>query len=156
MTTGKQRAGHLETGKAGEAVAADYIERLGWLVLDRNWRPHGLKRRLELDIVAKSADTIVFVEVKARKARHGEEPDIPAMAAFTAAKRARLAKAAALYCSAKKLWDRPCRFDLICVNFGVSAGVNPGLENSHTLEHLQNVIDYGQALDRGHSAWQPW
>ncbi len=54
-------------GRRGEGLAAEYLERLGWTILDRNWRcPAG-----ELDLVAlepgpDARDCVVFVEVKCR------------------------------------------------------------------------------------------
>ncbi|MBR6624776.1 MAG: YraN family protein, partial [Mailhella sp.] len=50
------------TGAEGEDAAAAHLCRLGWKILDRNWR----SRHLELDIVAEERDTVVFVEVKTR------------------------------------------------------------------------------------------
>ena len=50
------------TGAEGEEAAAAHLRRLGWKILDRNWR----SRHLELDIVAEERDTVVFVEVKTR------------------------------------------------------------------------------------------
>jgi putative endonuclease len=55
-------------GPLGEQVAASYLERAGYVVLDRNWRD----RTCEIDIVARDGDTLVFVEVKTRRSkRHG-------------------------------------------------------------------------------------
>ncbi|GAB2808753.1 YraN family protein [Actinocorallia aurea] len=52
-----------ELGRRGEEAAAVYLRRLGWRVLDRNWRcPEG-----ELDIVALEGRTHVFCEVKTRR-----------------------------------------------------------------------------------------
>ncbi len=50
------------TGRAAETVAAEYLEHRGYQILDRNWR----NRWCELDIVARRAGTIHFVEVKYR------------------------------------------------------------------------------------------
>ncbi|MBF4589457.1 YraN family protein [Curtobacterium sp. VKM Ac-1395] len=49
-------------GARGEAIAADWLERHGYVIVDRNWRC----ARGELDIVARCADDLVFVEVKTR------------------------------------------------------------------------------------------
>ena len=52
-------------GRLGERLAAEHLERLGFDVLDRNYRTrHG-----ELDLVAFDGDTLVFCEVKTRRAR---------------------------------------------------------------------------------------
>jgi putative endonuclease len=49
-------------GKLGEDAACRYIERLGWRVLDRNWRT----REGEIDIVALDGSTLVLLEVRTR------------------------------------------------------------------------------------------
>jgi len=50
-----------ESGKIGEDIAAEYLIRNGFRVLERNFR----RSWGEIDIVAKSKDnTLVFVEVK--------------------------------------------------------------------------------------------
>ena len=50
------------TGRAAEQIAAEYLERLGYRILDRNWR----NRWCELDIVAIRGATVHFIEVKYR------------------------------------------------------------------------------------------
>jgi putative endonuclease len=51
-------------GKHFEDVALQFLSRLGYQVAERNWRcPAG-----ELDLVAYQADTLVFIEVRARAA----------------------------------------------------------------------------------------
>ncbi|MEY9213535.1 YraN family protein [Thermobifida halotolerans] len=49
-------------GRRGEEIAADYLTRMGMLVLDRNWRC----RDGEVDIIARHGDTLVVAEVKTR------------------------------------------------------------------------------------------
>jgi putative endonuclease len=50
-------------GAYGERVAAQHLQGLGLVVLDRNWRcPGG-----ELDLVLRDGDDIVFCEVKTRR-----------------------------------------------------------------------------------------
>ena len=51
-------------GQRGEDLAAEHFERLGFEVLARNHRT----RFGELDLVACDGDTLVFVEVKTRRA----------------------------------------------------------------------------------------
>jgi putative endonuclease len=49
-------------GRAGEQLAADHLEKQGWIVLARNWRC----AQGELDIVATDGERVVFCEVKTR------------------------------------------------------------------------------------------
>lgn len=51
-------------GAAGEQLAAEHLERLGFVVIERNFRT----RWGELDIVACDGTTLVFCEVKSRRA----------------------------------------------------------------------------------------
>jgi putative endonuclease len=50
-------------GKEAEDLATQFLVNLGYEILVRNYR----YQRGEIDIIAKIADTIVFVEVKSRK-----------------------------------------------------------------------------------------
>ena len=56
-------ATHNDLGQWGEQTAAEYLERNGLRIVERNWRD----RHRDIDIVAIDADTLVFVEVKTRK-----------------------------------------------------------------------------------------
>ena len=56
-------AAHNELGKWGEDLAADYLQRKGYTIIERDWK----SSRRDLDIVAKNGDVIVFVEVKTRR-----------------------------------------------------------------------------------------
>ena len=53
-------------GAWGEDVAAEYLRRGGFEIIERNTQPVRDDQRLEIDIVAweRKTDTIVFVEVK--------------------------------------------------------------------------------------------
>lgn len=97
-------------GGLGEDAAARHLESEGFRVLERNWR-HG---RLELDLVCRDRDTLVFVEVKTR----GRGSRGCASQALSREKCSRLVRAASQYLSAHDLWDMPCRFDLAAVSEG--------------------------------------
>jgi putative endonuclease len=51
-----------DLGRSGEQVAAEYLERAGLRVLDRNWR----SATGEIDIVAVERRVLVVCEVKTR------------------------------------------------------------------------------------------
>ncbi len=53
-----------ELGRAGERLALEHLERLGYRLVERNYRT----RFGELDLIVCDDATIVFVEVKARRA----------------------------------------------------------------------------------------
>lgn len=55
-------AKHNEVGSWGEKVATEYFVAKGYDILERNWRLN----RLELDIIARTGQRVVFVEVKTR------------------------------------------------------------------------------------------
>ena len=49
-------------GRKGEKQACAYLKRLGWKILERNWKnPYG-----EVDIIAEKDGVCAFIEVKTR------------------------------------------------------------------------------------------
>ena len=56
-------AQHIETGKTGECLAAEWLVRNGFTVIRRNWRHH----RYEVDIIAGRMAILHFIEVKTRR-----------------------------------------------------------------------------------------
>jgi putative endonuclease len=65
------RASHLETGRKGEVIAAKYLWKKGYRILERNYR--GL--RGEIDIIAERRERIHFVEVKTRTTSSLGDPE---------------------------------------------------------------------------------
>lgn len=51
------------TGSMGEQLAAEWLVRAGYKVLQRNWKT----RWCEIDIIASQGDVLFFIEVKYRK-----------------------------------------------------------------------------------------
>jgi putative endonuclease len=94
-------------GQAAEAAAAEFLAKAGLRVLERNVR-FALG---EIDLVCRDGDTVVFVEVKCRQARWGDDP----AAAVSWLKQRRLGQLAALYLKARGLRDVRCRFDVVSV-----------------------------------------
>lgn len=62
---------HLEIGKAGENLAAQYLADLGFTILHRNWRCG----HEEIDIIAFKNNRPHFVEVKYRSSNHHGHPE---------------------------------------------------------------------------------
>jgi len=55
-------AAHNEFGKAGEQLAAEWLEQRGFQLIFRNWK----SGRYEVDIIAARKDILHFIEVKSR------------------------------------------------------------------------------------------
>ncbi|HLB24739.1 MAG TPA: YraN family protein [Nitrospirota bacterium] len=109
-------------GKKGEELAAKHLEKLGYKVLDKNYRtPVG-----ELDIVAMDGGVVVFVEVKSRRDTSFGAPEL----AVNAHKRRQLTRAAYLYLTRKRKAGMPCRFDVVGISAvpGGAGGAKPAYE----------------------------
>lgn len=92
-------------GNAGEIFAANYLERLGYKILAKNFRV----RSAEIDIIAEIDGVIVFAEVKTRSdTKHG----LPAEA-VNFRKQQKIIQAAGVFLQDEKYFDAPCRFDVI-------------------------------------------
>jgi putative endonuclease len=96
-----------EVARRGEDAAAAFLERVGMIVEDRNWRtPSG-----EIDIVARDGDTLVFVEVKTRRSeRAGTAED-----AVSPAKQRRVVRIAKAYLAAHRSAPAAIRFDVVAI-----------------------------------------
>jgi putative endonuclease len=64
-------AQHIESGKLGEQLAADYLQQRNYTVLHRNWR-HSYH---EIDIIALKNEVVHFVEVKLRSSKNYGLPE---------------------------------------------------------------------------------
>jgi len=94
-------------GRWGEDLAAAYYRRLGYAVLDRNWR----STTGELDLVVERDGTIVFSEVKARRSdRYG-----PAASAVGVDKQRRIRLLAVEWLDAHRRPRDGIRFDVIAI-----------------------------------------
>ena len=100
-------AQHNNNGHLGEDVAAEYLERQGYLILDRNW----YFNHKELDIVAQKDEQLIIVEVKTRKSNTYGRPE----EAVTTRKMNCLVLAANAYVQSHFI-DMPVRFDVIAIS----------------------------------------
>lgn len=94
-------------GRAGEQLAAEYLERHGLAVLARNWRCF----LGELDIVGTDGRTVVFCEVKTRS---GVDYGAP-LDAVSPDKVRRLRDLAKAWLDEQRLRGCPVRFDVVSV-----------------------------------------
>lgn len=121
-------AGHPPIGRTGEQLAAEHLSRLGYEIVERNYRT----RWGELDIVARAGGTLAFCEVKTRRVggRAGG-----ALEAVSPAKQARVRRMASRWLMERR--DRPyaavIRFDAIGVTFD-------GAGRLISLEHLEGAF----------------
>lgn len=92
-------------GRTGEAIAAKYYIRQGYLLLNHNYHT----RFGELDLILYKENTVVFAEVKTRNSTARMAP----AEAVDAAKCQRLAAAAAQYLQRSPYADAVIRFDVV-------------------------------------------
>ncbi|MFD2554285.1 YraN family protein [Sphingobacterium tabacisoli] len=99
-------AKHLLSGQYGEQLALGFVQKLGYNLLDTNWR----YRYWEVDIVAMDGDVLVFIEVKSRTNTAFGEP----VEFVDWKKRNNLIKLAEAYIKIKR-FEGEIRFDIISV-----------------------------------------
>lgn len=115
----------LSLGKTGEQIAASFLRKKGYRILQSNYRTS----RGEIDIVAGKKDVLIFVEVKTRNSNFLDSP----LAAVTVKKQRQISMVAQEYLSSKSLFDMEARFDVIAIQLK-----DPG---SPHIEHIVNAFD---------------
>ncbi len=97
-----------QVGRQGESLAADYLTRLGYLLLERNFHT----RFGEIDLICRDGQDLVFVEVKARTSHRFGLPE----EAITWSKRRKLRLAIAAYLQVSKLRFRRLRLEVVAID----------------------------------------
>lgn len=98
---------HLSDGTQAEQLAAEFLERHGLRLVERNYRC----RQGEIDLILEDAAVLVFAEVRLRKsAAFGG-----AAASITGNKQRRIVLAAQHYLQRLKRTP-PCRFDVVLLD----------------------------------------
>lgn len=93
-----------ELGRIGENIIADYITKLGYKVVERNFACN----QGEIDIIAKDKEELVFIEVKTRTdISYGEASE-----AVTDTKKRHLINSIKYYIYKQKLENQPIRIDV--------------------------------------------
>ncbi len=118
-------AEHNDFGTMGENLAASYLAKKGYEILERNWR-FGSD---EIDIIAKDKDTIVIVEVKTRRTTFFGEPE----EFVTKTKQKFLIRATNNYAEKYNI-DNEFRFDIVSVLFN---------SNTKQINHIEDAFAPG-------------
>jgi len=97
------------TGRQGEEDAYWHLRQKGFIMVDRNYRPEGL--RGEIDLIGWDGETLVFVEVKTRQTSDVRTPE----AAVDRDKESHVIAAAREYRRRAHCAAAPYRFDVLTV-----------------------------------------
>jgi len=98
---------HRKIGNEGEDLAASYLEKKGWLIIDRNY----FFEKAEVDIVATDGTNIVFIEVKLRSNTYFGRPED----FITPEKEKNIKKAADAWIYERKMETALVRFDVVAI-----------------------------------------
>lgn len=110
-------------GDVGELLALNYLQNLGYKILQRNYRYD----RGEIDIIAEDHRELVFVEVKSRRSRSYGTPED----AVTPQKESYIKRTAEGYLLEHNFEGTPCRFDLIAIEW---------TGHEHEIRHIRKVF----------------
>jgi putative endonuclease len=110
-------------GKNNESLAAIYLKRQGYRILEQNYRT----RTGEIDIIARDNETIAFIEVKSRSSVAFGNPKY----AITLQKQRKISKVALHYLKTTHQSHVRARFDVVAI-----------LSNSgqNTIELIKNAF----------------
>lgn len=98
-----------QLGAGSEERASRLLEEKGMKILARNFRC----ALGEIDLVAQDGPTLVFVEVKSRRSLDFG----PASLAVNWRKQKKITQLAQLYLKQRKLFNIPCRFDVVSIHY---------------------------------------
>lgn len=107
-------------GQTGEDIAAEYLEKNGYKIIERNKH---FSKKCEIDIIAEDKNTTVFVEVKTRRSEVCGSP----LEAITRTKYNNIKQGVFNYLSENRV--KKYRIDVIAVVLGKDIKI----------EHLKNV-----------------
>ena len=99
-------AEHICLGKRGEEFACQAITKMGYKILERNFRT----RLGEIDVVALDEDVVVFIEIKTRRHSIGYAKE-----AINRKKRKKLCMLADYYMKKRRIVGKRARFDVVVV-----------------------------------------
>lgn len=117
-------AQHNELGKKGEELAIEYLEKKGYLIVEKNYR----YKKAEVDIIARKEAVLVVIEVKTRSSNYFGNPQD-----FVNPKKIKLLVMTIDNYVIEKDLDVETRFDIIAV-----------LKNkeNYTIQHIKDAFLY--------------
>jgi putative endonuclease len=95
----------LSFGRKSEILGIEFLRSLGYRVVASSYRTQDG----EVDVIAWDGDVLAFIEVKSRSVVASPED------AVGPRKRQRIIRAAKTYIAKRRLYDKPCRFDILSV-----------------------------------------
>ena len=114
----------LQTGRLGEDLACTFLQKLNYLIIERNF----YCKLGEIDIVARTAEYLIFCEVKTRSGSTGLHPTV----SITAKKVKKMRQLGLWYMQEKHLHQLQPRFDVIAIQ------LQPN--QSPQVEHFINAL----------------
>lgn len=113
-------------GDRGESLAAQFLERQGFAIIERQWHcPFG-----EIDLVATDSETVVFIEVKSRSTGLAGDPT----EAVTPVKQRKITQSALAYLKRRRWLERRTRFDVVAI-------VWQGSDGNPEIRHYRSAFD---------------
>ena len=99
---------YQQFGEKSESVAVNCLKKQGYKIIELNYR----NKLGEIDIIAKQGETLVFIEVKARKSSRFGRPEL----AVTPKKQRKISMVALYYLKSTKQSSAKARFDVVAIN----------------------------------------
>jgi putative endonuclease len=123
---GTMATSKAQLGQRGEELAAQYLQRLGYAIVTRNWRC----KQGEIDIIAEKDGALVFVEVRSRAAKNTDS----AFESVGTQKQRRMNAAVYAYLDAHQIDEALWRIDVIAVAIPYSS--------APIIDHVENALDW--------------
>ncbi len=112
-------------GALGERIAKEHIEKLGYRIIETNFRCH----EGEIDIIAQEGEQLVFVEVRTRRGLDFGTPE----ESITVSKKQKLIEVAYAYLQSHEESPSSWRIDVVAVELGTGGTVS-------RVELIQNAV----------------
>ncbi|MEA3297960.1 MAG: YraN family protein [Chloroflexota bacterium] len=115
-----------EVGRLGERLAAKFLRRRGYHIIETNFRCRGG----EIDIIARQRDCLVFIEVRTRSSSSFGSPE----ESVTQAKRSKLIFTALTYISSHSKLPEQWRIDVVAVEVDAQG-------QARRIEIIENAVE---------------